>query len=157
MTITFEKVNDVIVYALEKVISYAWRTQQLFVAYCVWWLASIVGLEQGIVSYIDNRRAQEEKPITHQPLEAREVSSTPRNFQEDTRIQEVLDQAEEVIKASRRERRRLRSSGRVKPLPTINAQLKKVQKANDYTNTEGIPESEIARRKTAGECCYGGT
>jgi hypothetical protein len=63
-----------------------------------------------------------------------------------------LDQAEEVIKASRRERQRLRSSGRVNPLPTIKAKLKQVQKANDYTKTEGIPESEIARIKTAGEC-----
>jgi 3-mercaptopyruvate sulfurtransferase SseA len=115
MTIAFENDNDVIVYASEKVISYARRTQLLFVAQCVWWLASIVGLEQGLVSYIDNLREQEEKPKTHHPLEAREVSSTPRNLQEDTRIQEVLDQAEEIIKPSRRERRRLRSSGRVNP------------------------------------------
>jgi hypothetical protein len=47
MTITFENDNDVIIYALEKIISYARRTQQIFVAQCVWWLASIIGLEQG--------------------------------------------------------------------------------------------------------------
>jgi hypothetical protein len=47
MTITFENDNDVIVYGLEKVIADARRTQQLFVARCVWWLSSIIGLKQG--------------------------------------------------------------------------------------------------------------
>jgi hypothetical protein len=54
MTVSFENDNDVIIYALEKIISYARRTQQIFVAHCVWWLASIIGLEQGLVNYIDN-------------------------------------------------------------------------------------------------------
>jgi len=54
MTITFENDTDIIVYALEKVISYARRTQQIFVAQCVWWLASIIGLEQGLITYVDN-------------------------------------------------------------------------------------------------------
>ena len=60
MTITFENDNDVIVYPLEKIISYASRTQQIFVAHCVWWLASIVGLETGLVSHIDNLRTRSE-------------------------------------------------------------------------------------------------
>jgi hypothetical protein len=58
MTIVFENDNDVIVYALEKVISYARRTQQIFVAQCVWWLASIIGLDNGLIVYIDNIRKQ---------------------------------------------------------------------------------------------------
>jgi len=41
MTITFENNDNVIIYALEKSIAYARRTQQIFVAQCVWWLASI--------------------------------------------------------------------------------------------------------------------
>jgi hypothetical protein len=53
MTITFENDNDVIVYALEKIISHARRTQQVFVAQCVWWLVSIIGLEQGLIIPID--------------------------------------------------------------------------------------------------------
>jgi hypothetical protein len=36
MTITFEYESVVIIYALEKVISYARRTEQIFVAQCVW-------------------------------------------------------------------------------------------------------------------------
>jgi hypothetical protein len=54
MTITFENNNDIIVYALAIVIAHARRTQQIFMAQCVWWLASIIGLDQGLVSYIDN-------------------------------------------------------------------------------------------------------
>jgi hypothetical protein len=61
MTITFENENDVIVYALEKVISYARRTPQIFVAQCVWWLASIIVLEQGLINHIDNLNGQEFK------------------------------------------------------------------------------------------------
>jgi hypothetical protein len=45
MTITFANDNDVIVYALEKIISYTRKSQQIFVAQCMWWLASIIGLE----------------------------------------------------------------------------------------------------------------
>jgi hypothetical protein len=53
MTVTFENDNDVIVYALEKVISYARRTQQIFVVQCVWWLVGIIGLEEALVDHID--------------------------------------------------------------------------------------------------------
>ena len=53
MTISFENKNNVIVYALEMIISYARGTQQIFVAQCIWWIASVIGLEQGLVTYID--------------------------------------------------------------------------------------------------------
>jgi hypothetical protein len=56
MTITFKNDNNVIVYALNKVISYARRNQQTFMARCVWWLASVIGLEQGLVIYINSLR-----------------------------------------------------------------------------------------------------
>jgi hypothetical protein len=54
MTITFDNDNDVIVYALEKIVSHTRKNQQIFVAQCVWWLALIIRLEQGFVNYIDN-------------------------------------------------------------------------------------------------------
>jgi len=54
MTITFENDNDVIVYTLEKVISFARRTQQIFVAQCICWLASITGLEWELEIHISN-------------------------------------------------------------------------------------------------------
>jgi len=54
MTITLQNDNHVIVYALEKVISKARKTQQILAADCIWWLASVIGLEQGFIIYIDN-------------------------------------------------------------------------------------------------------
>jgi hypothetical protein len=73
MPITFENDNDIIVYALEKVIAYARRTEQIFVAQCVWWLASIIGLELGLVRYIDTL------------LEREEVSPQVQSFEESQR------------------------------------------------------------------------
>jgi hypothetical protein len=69
MTITFENDNDVIVYGLERVISYARRTQQIFVAQCVWWLALIIGLEPNLISHIEKLRVREESV----PKEPREL------------------------------------------------------------------------------------
>ena len=107
MTITFGNDNDVIVYALEKIISHARRSQQIFVAQCVWWLASIIGLEQGLVNHIENLRSrsnillQELAPL---PLEKtgttsskeksgklpEEILGIPRDIQEDLRREEIV-------------------------------------------------------------------
>jgi hypothetical protein len=43
MTITFANDNDVIIYALEKILSYARDTQYIFLAQSVWWITSIIG------------------------------------------------------------------------------------------------------------------
>jgi hypothetical protein len=85
MTITFENDNDVIVYALEKVISYSRRTQQIFVAQWVWWLASTIGLEQGLINYIDNIQS----PV--------EVTTAAEALAKDTPSAEV-DRDTEVIR-----------------------------------------------------------
>jgi len=45
MTITFEMENEIIVYVLEKIISYATDNWYVFVTQSGWWLASIIGLE----------------------------------------------------------------------------------------------------------------
>jgi len=96
MTITFENDNDVIVYALEKVISYTRRTQQIFVAQCVWWLASIIGLQQGLIIYIDtvNQRSNITNKGRSHPVNSpgtinqfgKVVSPTPRDTQKDPRL-----------------------------------------------------------------------
>jgi hypothetical protein len=78
MTITIENDNDVIVYALEKVISYASKTQQVFVAQCISWLASIIGLEQDVVIHIDNQRARYEKSVQQESSEAPDIRTTDR-------------------------------------------------------------------------------
>jgi len=61
MTITFDSDNDIIVYALEKVIAYASNTQQIFVAQYVLWLVSVVGLVSELIMHIDNLKISAEK------------------------------------------------------------------------------------------------
>ena len=68
MPITFENENDIIVFPLERVISYARKTHQIFVAQCVWWLASIIGLEPGLIIHIDNLSKQDQL-VSEEPTE----------------------------------------------------------------------------------------
>jgi hypothetical protein len=102
MPITFENDNDVIVYAFEKVIFYARNTQQIFVAQCVWWLASIIGLEQGLVNYIDNRQARYEANILPEkiPVSTESVLAVPREIQEDKSQDTMLKECEEFLRES---------------------------------------------------------
>jgi hypothetical protein len=60
MTITFESDKDIIVYALEKIISHARDTQYIFLAQSVWWISSILGLQEGLAIHIDNLKARSE-------------------------------------------------------------------------------------------------
>jgi len=87
MTITFENDSDVIVYALEKIISYARKSQQIFVAQCVWWLASVIGLELGLIAHIDNIQLGEcqanlDKPTDFQEAQQATELKTPVSVQE---------------------------------------------------------------------------
>jgi hypothetical protein len=108
MTITFNNDNNVIVYAFRKVIAYARRTHQIFVAQCVWWLASIIGLERGLINHFDNIQSRAEVATAEEAhsedipcaevnrdtetiWNLREVSITPRNIQEDPRSRAALD------------------------------------------------------------------
>jgi len=101
MPITFQHDNDVIVYVLEKVISYARANQYIFLAQCVWWISSILELQQGLVIHIDNLQKQADKtPVdiisdktnNYACLPRREVSATPRGIQEDSRFQNETNQ-----------------------------------------------------------------
>jgi len=162
MTVTFENDNNVIVYALVKVISHARRTQQIFVAQCVWWLASIIGLEQGLVNYIDN--IQSRRNVTVNPEEAlsigRTVSPTPRDLQEDTRQDQILKECEKVLQESKKLRAKISVNtgkcNRINPLASTKKSLRieKKRKTKVYNKTEGIEEGEIQRRKAEGECLH---
>jgi hypothetical protein len=54
MPVTFKNINDIIIYALEKIISFARTNYYLFVALCIWWLASIIDLQSGLKEHIEN-------------------------------------------------------------------------------------------------------
>jgi hypothetical protein len=170
MTITFENDNDVIVYALEKVISYARRTQQIFVAQCVWWLASVIGLEAELVNHIDNLRKREDvlkqarvsqgrRDVTEEVQSSqqihpdrvtqvsviRSVSAVPRDLTEDQRLDRILEEAEEVVQNSLRDRDAVKRN-RVNPLPTTKTQLKKARKVKRLQEARNKAEEERRER-----------
>jgi hypothetical protein len=165
MTVTFENDNDIIVYALEKIISYARRTQQIFVEQCVWWLALIIGLETGLVNHIDNLRKREdvlkqarvseerrEVPEEDQSFQQvhpdrvahilvdRSVSAVPRDLTEDQRLDRILEEAEEVVQNSLRDRDAVRRN-RVNPLPTTKNHLKKARKVKRLQEAKNKAET----------------
>jgi hypothetical protein len=81
MTITFEHENKVIVYALEKIISFAREKQYYFVANCAWWIAGVLGLESGLIIFIDNLKDRESKRLPEEPTTGlRVISATPRDI-----------------------------------------------------------------------------
>ena len=164
MTITFEHETDVIIYALEKVISHARRNQQIFVAQCVWWLASIIGIEQELVKYIDNIQSRINVTIIPEkvPKEGRAVSPEPRDNQEDQRQDKILAECKEYLKDSKRLReiaslkaKGKTSSGRINPTAISKKRLRKKDRQPRKTarpETAGLDLEEIARRRVTGEC-----
>jgi hypothetical protein len=160
MTITFENNNDVIICAFEKVISYARKNQQIFVAQCVWWLASIIGLEQGLVIHIDNLQKREySAPLKDHPgivhsdkaqqiLSERAVSPTPRDLTEDQRADQVLERAERFLEESEQNRKNWNTwhRNRVNPLPQTKKQLRKANKIKCLQEAGKKQEAERNQR-----------
>jgi hypothetical protein len=158
MTITFENDNDVIVYALEKVISHAKRTQQIFVAQCVWWIASIIGLEQRLVTYIDNIQSRVNVTIAPERIlgSRKTISPIPRDNQEDQRRDQVLKKGEEFLQEAKRLRRieKLKSSGIRRSSRAESYKVTKTgrKRQEGHSDIQGIEEEEIRRRRLVGEC-----
>jgi len=161
MTITFENDNDVIVYALKKDISYTRKTQQIFVAQCIWWLASIIGLEQGLIVHIDNCRNRAE--VSYVASSEREVSATPPDTQEDSRecnksvpaisrdfthdrqADQILDRAGQFIEESVRALNTWQPS-QANPLPHMEKQIKKAQKIKWLRDSKKTAEALRTQR-----------
>jgi hypothetical protein len=170
MTITFENDNDIIVYALEKIISHARRTQQVFVAQCIWWLASIIGLEIGLVNHIDilqkrkevlsqdqlfeedhrvpdqDQHCQQIHPDRRPQVSRKEaLSIETRDLTEAHRLDRILESAERVIQESLQDRT-IVQQGKVNPLPTTKTQLKKARKIKRLQEEQGKREKERNKR-----------
>jgi len=89
MTLTFENNNDVVVYALEKIITYDRKNRYIFAAQSIWWIASVTGLTEQLVTHIDNLRSQGitelvGTSVTDQPN--KEGITTPQDIQECSNI-----------------------------------------------------------------------
>jgi len=171
MPVTFENDNDTIVYTLECIIAHARRTQQIFVAQCVWWLASIIGLEQELVSQIDKLqgvrdtiRPQDERDTnkpqderdTNKPQDERDTNkpqderdtNKPQDKNNPTKLQDGRDCNEQHLRESKRLREIAAlkvsghtATGRINPLGRIK---KSSRRARD------IPKDVAINNKTEG-------
>jgi hypothetical protein len=63
MPITYDSDKDIIVYALEKIITYAWNIRYIFLAQSIWWISLVIAFQQGLVVHIDNLRLRRKVPI----------------------------------------------------------------------------------------------
>ena len=162
MTINFEKNNDVIVYVLETIISYARYNQYIFVAQSVWWLAYSIVLQEGLVTYIDKLRLQSEiyhttrKPISDQDNQScydkqdaskskTELQSTSKDFLNDR----ILEKSEEFLRISERDRKmitrkNLHSSKKLLGnLVQQSGRFKQKPRKSYKDQTQGIETSEL--------------
>jgi hypothetical protein len=139
MTITFESDKDVIVYALEMIVSFAKEKQYLFVANCAWWIAGIIGLDSGLVIYIDNLRSRQPKARRTSNLEReinyREISEIPRDIAREVSSEDKP--AEYIPDPLKRIRK-----GRINPLSQTNRQLNKARKAQRYQEAKRKEDAE---------------
>jgi len=77
--VTFENDNNVIIFPFEKLISYARDNQYIFLAQSIWWISSIIGLQEGLIRQINNQQKQ----CKVSSEKKREVSATSRDIQEE--------------------------------------------------------------------------
>jgi hypothetical protein len=143
MTITFENDNDVIVYALENIISYARRIQLIFAEQRVWWLPSVIALEQGVVIHIDNIQSRAKVVVpsdgnwvgsekvhpdrVHQISDECTVWAISSDPTEERQANKILERAKNFLDQSERAENTWQRS-RDNPLPSIKKQLKKTRK-----------------------------
>jgi len=73
MTITFDNYNDLIVYALQKMISYTRQHQYIFMAKSVCWLASIIGLKLELIIHIDNLKRRSDIALQEATPQAKDT------------------------------------------------------------------------------------
>jgi len=175
MTISFENDNAIIVYAFEKILSYARDHQFIFLAQSIWWISSIIGLQQDLIIYIDHLRKQEDilwleirsnvpddirihpdrvERIQHSDNQSSVSEIDTSSTTEEDIHNEVIENCEEFLRQSKQERkaigRKNRQTSRV--IKWKSNKLAKGAIKTFRTQTQGIDSSELRRRKVAGEC-----
>jgi hypothetical protein len=155
MTITFENDKDVIIYAIEKIISFARENQYFFVANCAWWLARVIDLDSGLTLFIDNHRKHKTPKVSgdcsetvhpdrvQQIVTESAISSTKRYLTEDQRLDQILVSASECSARSERDQNTWQRN-RVNPLPPTKTQLKKARKIKCLQEAN---KKEVQRKK----------
>jgi hypothetical protein len=176
MILTFENDNDIIVYALEKITSYARENQFIFLAQSIWWISLIIGLQQGLVIHIDNLKIRSnismtaivlDMPGNHHIHPSRLAASQEPSSQcsdsgadsdstTEADIQnQVFENCDVLLSQSKQERKAIGLKNRqvsriIKQKAIKKAERKKPVKTFG-TLTPGINPCELRRRKAAGE------
>jgi hypothetical protein len=93
MPITFDSDKDIIVYALEKIITYARDNQYIILAQSVWCISLITGLQQGLVVHIDNLCIRHKVPIEESRTQPddKTVPTIPMDSRDNSRIHMDID------------------------------------------------------------------
>jgi hypothetical protein len=180
MTISFKNDNDVIVYSLQKIISYARHNQYNFLAQSVWLISSIIGLQQGLIIYIDNLKVRSDNKIFTSRYE-KSILAKPSNSSlhihpsRVTQIQtfdgdysdsreetisttksdihnEVIEHCEAFLGQSKKESKAIGRKKRQASKSIKRKANKSNPVKNHKTQTEGIDINELRPRKAAGEC-----
>jgi len=120
MTITFEDDSAVIIYTFEKVLSYAREIHHYFLGNCIWWIASILALDEKLRYHIDNLAINSKETF-------REVSTIPRDIARDISIDTDRRIPEKSVDKYVSDPLRRTRKGRANPLPKSKRQLKKAR------------------------------
>jgi hypothetical protein len=131
MTITFETDSDVIVYALEQILSFAQENQYLFVANCAWWIAGIIGLDSGLTIFIDNLE------IRKRAYQPREVSMTPRDIARSVSANQDQNDLEEGLIVATKGRNRQENLRTIKTNKIQKLSKKQKKKSARAKGTQG--------------------
>jgi hypothetical protein len=171
MTITFEDDKDVIVYTLEKIIAFARSNQYIFLVQSVWWISSIIGLQEGLITYMDNLNVREQiskpeprmEPLNHlessgiHPERITNIQNYDSNYCSSERDSvstletdihnELIEHGELFLEQSKQERKAIRRKPR-QVSRAIKKRLNKVGKKKASmktfgTQTEGIDGNEL--------------
>jgi len=125
MTLNFANDSEVIIYAFERIISFARQNQYFFVGSCVWWIASVIGLDTGLRIHIDSlEQIGEDRGKSSIP--DRGISSIPRDIARDISVDSNTQEAIVPIDCITEPLRRTRK-GRINPRPQSKRQLKKAR------------------------------
>jgi hypothetical protein len=100
MNMSVESNSDVIIYAPEKIISYARNNQHIFPAQSVWWIASVIGLQNRLITHIDNLQSRAAVALAPRDIPVTVVGSPAEESL--SRQDKILEQCEEYLRDSRK-------------------------------------------------------
>jgi len=135
---------------LEKVISFARDNQYIFLAQSVWWISSILGIQEGLIIHINNLKKRHQKSDSSTKNSDSDCSDSGHESISTTETDihdPIIDNCEFLLEQSKQERKAVSRFNR-----QASGVVKKKPIKTFRTQTEGIDGNELQCRKAAGEC-----